>query len=74
MLYEVITSGFAWAGFSLSAGNFLYDLIPGTRRATAMAFHNVFVAIGVFLGGMLGALLSRVAPVEWVVADRVFTP
>jgi MFS family permease len=68
-----VISGFAWAGFSLSAGNFLYDLIPGSRRATSMAFHNVFVAIGVFLGGMLGALLSRVAPVEWVIADRIFT-
>jgi MFS family permease len=68
-----VISGFAWAGFSLSGGNFLYDLIPGGRRATTMAFHNVFVAIGVFLGGMLGAFLSRVAPVEWVVADRTFT-
>jgi MFS family permease len=68
-----VISGFAWAGFSLSAGNFLYDLIPGARRATTMAFHNVFVAIGVFLGGMLGALLSRVAPAEWVVAGQVFT-
>jgi MFS family permease len=68
-----VISGFAWAGFSLSAGNFLYDLIPGARRATAMAFHNVFVAIGVFLGGMLGALLSRVAPVEWDVAGLAFT-
>jgi len=68
-----VISGFAWAGFSLSAGNFLYDLIPGGRRATTMAFHNVFVAIGVFLGGMLGALLSRVVPVEWVVAEQVFT-
>jgi MFS family permease len=68
-----VLSGFAWAGFSLSAGNFLYDLIPGTRRAATMAFHNVFVAIGVFLGGMLGALLSRVAPVEWVVAGHMYT-
>jgi len=68
-----VISGFAWAGFSLSAGNFLYDLIPGSRRATSMAFHNVFVAIGVFLGGMLGALLSRVVPVDWAVADRMYT-
>jgi len=65
-------SGFAWAGFSLSSGNFLYDLIPGARRATAMAFHNVFVAIGVFLGGMLGALLARLLPLEWGVAGQVY--
>jgi MFS family permease len=66
-----VISGFAWAGFSLSSGNFLYDLIPSARRSTAMAFHNVFVAIGVFLGGMLGALLTRVVPVEWTVAGQL---
>ncbi|MGD8672424.1 MAG: hypothetical protein PVH86_03850, partial [Thiogranum sp.] len=27
-----VVSGFAWAGFSLSAGNFLYDLVPAHRR------------------------------------------
>jgi hypothetical protein len=53
-----VISGFAWAGFSLSSGNFLYDLIPCSRRASTMAFHNVFVAIGVFLGGMLGVAQS----------------
>jgi MFS family permease len=37
-----------------------------------MAFHNVFVAIGVFLGGMLGALLTWVVPVEWTVAGQLF--
>jgi len=68
-----VISGFAWAGFSLSAGNFLYDLIPGGRRSTAMAFHNVFVAVGVFLGGMLGALLSRVIPAQWSVAGQTFS-
>jgi len=65
-----VISGFAWAGFSLSSGNFLYDLIPSARRSSAMAFHNVFVAIGVFVGGMLGALLTRVVPPDWTVAGH----
>jgi len=68
-----VVSGFAWAGFSLSSGNFLYDLIPSARRSTAMAFHNVLVAIGVFLGGMFGALLTRVVPAEWTVAGQALS-
>ena len=36
-----------------------------------MAFHNVFVAIGVFLGGMLGALLTRLVPAQWTLGDQV---
>jgi MFS family permease len=57
-----LISGFSWAGFSLSAGNFLYDLVPGQRRTRYMALHNVFVACVVFGGGMLGALLSHSLP------------
>lgn len=59
-----VISGVAWAGFSLSAGNFLYDLVPAQRRARYMALHNVFVAMLVFVGGMFGALLSRTLPDE----------
>jgi len=54
-----VVSGFVWAGFSLSAGNFLYDLVPSQRRTRYMALHNVFIALAIFGGGMLGALLSR---------------
>ncbi len=59
-----VISGFAWAGFSLSSGNFLYDLVPAHRRARYMALHNIFVAMLVFAGGMFGALLSRTLPHE----------
>jgi MFS family permease len=57
-----VASGFVWGGFSLSSGNFLYDLVPSARRTTYMAYHNVFAALGVFVGGMLGAALTHVIP------------
>ena len=55
-------SGLSWSGFTLSAGNLLYELVPQTRRAAYVAFHNVGTAAGVFAGAMLGALLGVVLP------------
>jgi hypothetical protein len=46
----------------LSAGNLLYELVPQTRRAAYVAFHNVGTAAGVFGGAMLGSLLQVVLP------------
>lgn len=68
-------SGLAWAGFSLSASNFVFDLTPPARRATLMAAHNVLAAAAVFLGATLGGWLGTMLPreldafgfhVEWV--------
>lgn len=61
LLLQVL-SGASWAGFSLSASNLLYDLVPAGQRVTYAAFHNVVTAGGVFLGGMLGALLVLFLP------------
>ena len=64
LLAVQVISGLNWAGFSLSGGNFLYELVSGERRSSYMAFHNVFTAMTVFMGGMLGALLIRVLPLD----------
>ncbi len=55
-------SGICWAGFSLSAGNILYDLIPREKRASYQALQSVLLCAGVFLGSMLGALLIKTMP------------
>lgn len=56
--------GFVWAGFSLSAGNFIYDLVPSPKRATYVAYHNVLMSIGIFLGALLGGYLGLILPSE----------
>jgi MFS family permease len=61
LLFQAL-SGLSWSGFTLSAGNLLYELVPQTRRAAYVAFHNVGTAAGVFAGAMLGALLGVVLP------------
>jgi MFS family permease len=61
LLFQAL-SGLSWSGFTLSAGNLLYELVPQTRRAAYVAFHNVGTAAGVFAGAMLGALLEQTLP------------
>jgi MFS family permease len=61
LLFQAL-SGLSWSGFTLSAGNLLYELVPQTRRAAYVAFHNVGTAAGVFGGAMLGALGEVVLP------------
>ncbi|HEY3517216.1 MAG TPA: MFS transporter [Gammaproteobacteria bacterium] len=61
ILFQAL-SGLSSSGFTLSAGNLLYELVPQTRRAAYVAFHNVGTAAGVFGGAMLGSLLQVVLP------------
>ena len=57
-------SGLVWAGFSLSASNFVFDLTPPERRATLMAAHNVLAALAVFIGAVIGGFLGTHLPNE----------
>lgn len=60
-------SGVIWAGFSLGASNFLYDLIPPGKRATYMAAHNVLASVGIFAGAILGGVIGTVMPSTYTV-------
>jgi len=61
LLFQAL-SGLSWSGFTLSVGNLLYELVPQTRRAAYVAFHNAGTAMGVFAGAMIGALLQGILP------------
>lgn len=54
--------GLFWAGFSLSASNYLYDTVSPERRAAYSAVHNVFTSLAIFVGALLGGFLSLVVP------------
>lgn len=64
LLFLQALSGFSWAGFSLAASNFIYDLIAPHRRATYLAVHNVLAAGGIFAGALLGGYLGSVLPTD----------
>ena len=72
LLFTQALSGLAWAGFSLSSGNFLYDLIPARKRATFLAAHNVVANIGLFLGAMLAGYLAQVLPQDFSLLGMEF--
>lgn len=69
LLCVQVASGFCWGGFSLSATNALYDLIPREKRSTYQALQSVLLTFGVFAGGMLGALLIKVLPQTLEIGD-----
>lgn len=54
--------GLFWAGFSLSASNYLYDSVSPERRAAYSAVHNVSTSVAIFAGALLGGFLSLVVP------------
>ena len=68
LLLVQILSGLSWAGFTLGASNFLYDLVARENRATYLAVHNVLASTGLFLGAMLGGFLGLVLPASIDVA------
>lgn len=57
-----IYSGFLWAGFNLSAANFIYDAVPPRNRTRGIAYFNVINGVSLFAGAMTGGYLVQVLP------------
>lgn len=72
LLFAQVVSGLTWAGFSLSASNFLYDLVSREKRTTYLAIHNMLSNTGLFAGAMLGGYLAMVLPTRLTLLDYSF--
>lgn len=59
-----IIGGVAWAGFNLSATNFIYDNVQKSQRGIAVSYYNMLIGIGIFLGAGLGALLIKIIQIQ----------
>lgn len=57
-----VFSGFAWAGFNLSASNFTYDSSTPGKRARCIAYFNFFNGLSLSLGALFGAFLAQRLP------------
>ncbi|HTY44020.1 MAG TPA: MFS transporter [Patescibacteria group bacterium] len=58
ILVPQLISGIAWAGFNLSASNFIYDTVTPVRRGICVAYFNLMNGIGIFIGGIIGGIIA----------------
>jgi MFS family permease len=66
ILIPQLISGIGWAAFNLSASNFIYDSVSPQRRGICVAYYNILVGVGIFIGGITGGLLAQYLPSETI--------
>jgi MFS family permease len=54
-----IISGIGWSGFDLTSFNYLLDVTPKDKRPSYIANYKVYVGFAMFLGPLIGGLLSQ---------------
>lgn len=64
ILFFQFVGGIVWAGFSLAAGNFLYDVVPPEKRAAYSAVHQTLSNTAIFGGALIGGFLATHGPLE----------
>ncbi len=63
LIFAQIAAGFSWAGFNICATNFIYDAVTPQKRVRCIAYFNVLVGLGIFLGALCGGLLATRMPI-----------
>ena len=66
LIFAQIVSGFAWAGFNLSSGNFMFDNVRPMKRTRVFSYHNVLVGTAIFFGAITGGLLAKTISTPWI--------
>ena len=54
-----IVAGIANAASAIANSNFVYDSVSQAKRGTCVAYTNILVGIGVFIGSLLGGFLLK---------------
>ena len=55
-------SGFAWAGFQLASGVFIFDAAPQHNRTRYIALYNFLIFLGVSVGSLTGGIVAPLLP------------
>ncbi len=66
--------GFVWAGFSLSAANFLFDAVTPAKRARCVAYQGLINGVCVFIGSLCGGLVANRLPESFSVGHWTWSP
>ncbi|MBI5811035.1 MAG: MFS transporter [Deltaproteobacteria bacterium] len=59
LFFTQVFAGFAWAGFNLSASNFIYDACSPGKRTRCIAYFNFFSGLSLCAGALIGAFLAE---------------
>lgn len=59
-------AGFAWAGFNLAAGSFLYDATTAEKRSLCVAYSSILNGFGIVIGASLGGFLVSHLKVSFI--------
>ena len=66
ILLAQFISGYAWAGFNMSAGNFVFEAATPQRRGLCSAYSNMLNGIGIFIGVTIGSVLISYVNVKFM--------
>jgi len=67
-------AGLVWAGFSLSAANFLFDAVTPAKRARCVAYQGLINGGCVFAGSLAGGLAAGSLPESFTVGQWTWAP
>ncbi len=72
ILIPQLVSGIANAAFVIAFTNFTYSTLPEERRGTGVAYANLLVGLGIFLGSLIGGILLTYLPLNFLKISNFF--
>ena len=57
VVFIQIFAGVAWAGFSLSCGNYIFDSLDTAKRAVGFSALQFMIGVAIFLGASIGGII-----------------
>jgi MFS family permease len=54
-----LMGGIGWAAFTLATNNYIYDSTRQARQAYYLAYMNLFIGVGAFIGATIGTILLK---------------
>lgn len=65
----MVFDGLASAAFTMSVGNYFYDVVTPPKRARCVAYNTLFVSMGGAIGAFAGAAIATWVPTPLVVGQ-----
>ena len=62
LIFAQVFSGFVWAGYNLSASNFIFDAVQKEKRVRYISYFNVINGVMLSAGSISGAYLIQYLP------------